>query len=510
MNVKTLKRITRRSLSMLLSVLMVLSLFTVCMVGGTLSASAAYNVSNATIYFDNSNTNWSNVYLYIGNGSYLTRYDLDQITGTNIWQTTVSWTGYDNYFFSSDNSYSIGNNGSGSVYTAFNGINNSNKTEQIYATINSNTIVTAESGSPYKVKFSTTNTITALNGYVYFNKPDGWSNVYLYIGRDNSPYTSSYSLTLVSGTIYRANVSGWASTTEGVREAFYFSENSVASGSTAITTRYNSDSGDKTQLYYCVFEDITTGNVYTPVGSSSPYDTTVSAYTDADTFWVDATLYNYRNQTQISENSDYANGQANQPFDAIVFGEYNTAVSDWYRKAYTTNGSATNKNITATPLYQGNFRENTKVIAGNESNTIGYVKDELNSLFYWFVSVANGANRYGGHANGYGTKAAAINLVDDKLNDNGTITQNGVELPQFSDTFMETYNNQTVTGMYAVAKDAYTSVSTSTTNSLSKTFGNIQTKYEGLKFQFKTTETTAGNKKYSYQANDGNGNSVDG
>lgn len=504
MNVKTFKRITKRSLSMLLSVLMVLSIFTVCMVGGTLSASA-YDVSGATIYFDNSNTAWSNVSLYIGNGSYLTRLDLTQISGTNIWKTTVSWVGYDNYFFSNDTSYS-----SGSVYNAFNGISASNKTEQISATINSNTIVTAESGSPYGVTFSTTNTITALDGYVYFNKPDDWSNVYLYIGRDNSPYTSRYSLTLVSGTIYRANVSGWASTTEGVREAFYFSENSVASSSTAITTRYNNDSGDKTQLYYCAFEDITTDNVYTPVGSSSPYDTTVSVYTDANTFWVDATLYNYRNQTQISENSDYANGQANQPFDAIVFGEYNTAVSDWYRKAYTTNGSATNKNITATPLYQGNFRENTTAIAGDVTNTIGYVKNELNSLFYWFVSVANGANRYGGHANGYGTKAAAINLVDEKLNDNGTITQNGVELPQFSDTFMETYNNQTVTGMYAVANDAYTSVSTSTTNSLSKTFGNIQTKYEGLKFQFKTTETTAGNKKYSYQANDGNGNSVDG
>lgn len=507
MNVKTLKRLTRRSLSMLLSVLMVLSLFTVCMVGGTLSASA-YSVSGATIYFDNSNTNWSNVYLYIGNGSYLTRFDLTQITGTNMWKTTVSWKDYDNYFFSSDTSYS-----SGSVYTAFNGISDSNKTEQISAAINSNTIVTAESGSPYKVTFSTTNTISSLDGYVYFNKPDGWDNVYLYIGRDNNAYTAKYSLTLVSGNLYKVNVSGWADTTEGIREAFYFSENSLESSSTAITTRYNGDSGDKTKLYYCAFTDIATDNVYTPVGSSSPYELSLSPYTSSDTFWVDATLYNYRNKNQITANSDYADAQADEPFNFSVFGDYNTAVTDWYRKAYATDGTATDKNTTATPLYQGNFRENTKFIQGDVSNTIGYVKPggTFADIFYWFVSVANGANRYGGHATGYGTQAAAINLVDKQLNANGTITQNGVELPQFSDAFMETYNGKTVTGINAIptgdSGGNYTGVET--TNK-TKTFGEIQTKYENLKFQFKTTTTTAGNKKYSYQANDGSGNSVDG
>ena len=506
MNVKTLKRITRRSLSMLLSVLMVLSLFTVCMVGGTLSASAATSLAGKTIYFDNSVTGWSNVYVQVYQSNYSNSkyYQLNKITG-NIYGitfgSTVAWTDRAGFRFT---------NGESS-YTGY--------TDDITTDDVGNKLYTAkEKDSPVAVSYSTTNTITALDGYVYFNKPDDWSNVYLYIGRDtgvgsNGAWTSKYDFELVSGTLYKTKkvVSGWATTTEGVREAFYFSEGNVTvDKEIKVTETYSNQSGNKTQLYYCAFEDITTGNVYTPVGSSSPYDTTVSVYTDANTFWVDATLYNYRNQTQISENSDYANGQANQPFDAIVFGEYNTAVSDWYRKAYTTNGSATNKNITATPLYQGNFRKNTKVIAGDVTNTIGYVKDELNSLFYWFVSVANGANRYGAHSTGYGTKAAAINLVDKQLNDNGTVTQNGVELPQFSDTFMETYNNQTVTGMYAVAKDAYTSVSTSDTNSLSKTFGNIQTKYEGLKFQFKTTETTAGNKKYSYQANDGNGSSVDG
>lgn len=504
MNVKTLKRLTRRSLSMLLSVLMVLSLFTVCMVGGTLSASA-YSVSDATIYFDNSNTNWDNVSLYIGNSSYLTRYDLANISGTSIWQKTVSWDGYDNYFFSNDGSYS-----SGSVYTAFNGISTSNKTEQISATINSNTIVTAESGSPYKVTFSTTNTITALNGYVYFNKPDNWSNVYLYIGRDtgaSGAWTSKYELELVSGNLYKTkdNVSGWASKTDGVREAFYFSESSVNVGGVKITETYSSQNVDKTQLYYCAFEDITAGNVYTPVGSSSPYDTTVSVYTDSNTFWVDATLYNYRNYTQIKENSDYADGQAKAPFDAKVFGDYNTAVADWYRKAYKSD-SVTDENITATPLYQGNFRENTTDIKGDTTNTIGYVKTggTFANIFYCFVSVANGANRYGDHANGYGTKAAAINLVDKQLNDNGTITQNGVELPQFSDTFMETYNNKTVTGMYAVPNSNWDGVETGEADK-SRTFGTIQTKYDDLKFQFNIEKTTAGNKKYSYQASsDGN------
>ncbi|MEE1056362.1 MAG: fibro-slime domain-containing protein [Acutalibacteraceae bacterium] len=496
MNVKTFKRFTRRSLSMLLSVLMVLSLFTVCMVGGTLSASAATSLAGKTIYFDNSVTGWSNVYVQVYQSGYSNSqyYKLDKITG-NIYGTTfgstVAWTDRAGFRFT---------NGESS-YTGY--------TDDITTDDVGNKLYTAkEKDSPVAVSYSTTNTITALNGYVYFNKPDNWSNVYLYIGRDNSPYTSKYSLTLVSGTIYRANVSGWASTTEGVREAFYFSENSVASSSTAITTRYNNDSGDKTQLYYCAFEDITTDNVYTPVGSSSPYDTTVSVYTDANTFWVDATLYNYRNYTQIIENSDYANGQSNDPFNAKVFGDYNTAVSDWYKKAKTNGeGSYTDTTKTPTPLYQGNFRQGSYT---NVNGTVDFVRNSFNNLFYYFVSVANGTNRLNGTdlAN-HSTRTVAINLVDKTLNSNDTITQNGVELPQFSDTFMETYNNQTVTGMYAVPNSNWNGVDTGDANK-SRTFGTIQTKYDDLKFQFKTTETTAGNKKYSYQANDGNGNSVDG
>ena len=70
MNVKTLKRFSRRSVSMLLSVLMVLSLFTVCMVGTSITAGAYSNMpSGAEViveFIGSTAQGWSQPYLVIG------------------------------------------------------------------------------------------------------------------------------------------------------------------------------------------------------------------------------------------------------------------------------------------------------------------------------------------------------------------------------------------------------------------------------------------------------------
>lgn len=61
-----MKKVVRRSISVLLSVLMVISMFAV----GIISAGALDVANGATIYFDNSLTKWSNVYLVIGHSTY--------------------------------------------------------------------------------------------------------------------------------------------------------------------------------------------------------------------------------------------------------------------------------------------------------------------------------------------------------------------------------------------------------------------------------------------------------
>ena len=70
MNVRKVKRMSKRIVSTLLSVLMVLSVFTVCMVGTTITVGAAGFVNGGYLYYDNTNTNWDNVYAYYGNSSY--------------------------------------------------------------------------------------------------------------------------------------------------------------------------------------------------------------------------------------------------------------------------------------------------------------------------------------------------------------------------------------------------------------------------------------------------------
>lgn len=387
MNVKTFKRMSKRCISTLLSLLMVLSLFTVCMVGTTVTASADDEEwdsvpAGTTITFDATGTNWTGtVYLYIGRKFTYDNNGTTEDVGTqripmtkqseskNVWTYKFSsaWNFYTTFFFSTNSSVSV------------------------------NFLKDADTYSPTKVY-------------------------------DN------------------------------------------------ITT-----STAKTEIVEAKNMKISSTNSFKATGTA-PY--TVS---DNKTYgYVDATLFNYRNATQISSNSDWASGQANQPFDFGVYGDYNTAVADWYKDQISSGA-------TATPLYQGNFRAGSANTG--ELGTIEYVKygGFQHNLLYNFYSIANGANRREG-ADGdtsASTRAIALGLVDTYLNENGNITQNGIELPQFSTAFMETYNAKTV-------KDITYYNNAVTTGS--KTFGTIQTAYSGLKFPFETELSDKGNTVYYYDA----------
>lgn len=361
MNVKTLKRMSKRSVSVLLTVLMIISLFTVCMVGTTVTAGAETNdIADRTITLKVNG--WQNAHVFVGKGDYTSHYTMSGSNG----KFTVTFPG--DHHWNDDNTYYF---------------------------------------------FSETN---------YNSMGDG--------------------------------------VTDNVN----------------ISDVYNSlkDNSNCSNLINKAEKDIEDGNVYT-VNADGTF-TVSSSSSSASSGWINATMYNYRTANQIAEAKktegtlteeqnytvDSTNGQATRIYAQEVYKQYNDAVADWFQNQ-STNGKV--KDVSVTPLYQGNIR------AGND------LKDDKGTLdwaksYFNFVSVANGANRQNGaKLENKSIQSVAQGLVDSTLSKNGTIQQNGIELPQFSDAFMNF-------------------------NADSK----IQSKYENLKFEAKVTESAAGNAWYKYDS----------
>ena len=359
MNVKTLKRMSKRSVSVLLTVLMIISLFTVCMVGTTVTAGAAGDsISGKTITLKVSG--WQNAHVFVGKGDYTSHYTMSGSSGVfTVTFPDHDWSDATHYFFSETN---------------------------------------------------------------YNNMADG-----------------------------------------------------AGAGVNISTVRTDLINGSNacSNLIDKAVNDIEKGNVYT-VGSDGSVDVSSSSST-ASSGWINATMYNYRTANQITaanaisgtltEEQNYTvdstGGQAKEIFAESVYQQYNAAVADWFRSKSAEDGKV--NDVSVTPLYQGNIR------AGNKTTDVGGTLDWAKSYFN-FVSVANGANRQDS-ADGASIKAAAVGLVDKTLSANGTIQQNGIELPQFSDAFMNA-------------------------NADSK----IQSKYDNLKFETKVTKRASGNEWYSYDS----------
>lgn len=368
MNVKTLKRMSKRSVSVLITVLMIISLFTVCMVGTTVTAGAVGDsIGGRTIKLNTSG--WKSAHVFVGNNNKTFHYTMSGTNGefTVKFPDNVSLNDATDYFFSTVN-YGLGDGASNTVNIS---------------TVRTNLI--------------------------------------------NGKYTCSG---LVDKSV----------------------------------------------------NDINDGNVYT-VDASGAVTVSSSSSTPSSSGWINATMYNYRTASQITaanaisgtltEEQNYdvdsTNGQAKEVFEESVYKPYNDAVTKWYQDQ-STDGKV--NGVSVTPLYQGNIR------AGNDftdaSGTVTWAKTYFN-----FVSVANGANRQDG-ASAASIKAAAVGLADKTLSANGTIQQNGIELPQFSDAFMNA-------------------------NADSK----IQSKYDNLKFETKVTKRASGNEWYSYDSSTDKNRSLD-
>lgn len=360
MNVKTLKRMSKRSVSVLLTVLMIISLFTVCMVGTTVTAGAVgVKIGDSTITLKASG--WQNAHVFVGHDSYTSHYTMSGSNGvfTVTFPSSHEWTDATSYFFSDTNYNDLG---------------------------------------------------------------DG-----------------------------------------------------IGTGKGVSTVRTDLINGNSTcsKLIDKSVNDIKDYNVYT-VDENGTVTVSSSSSTPSSSGWINATMYNYRTANQIADamtkdgtlteeqnyDVDSTNGQAKEIFAESVYKPYNDAVTKWYQD-HSTDGKV--NGVSVTPLYQGNIRAGNK--AADKTGTLDWAKSYFN-----FVSVANGANRQDS-ADGASINAAAVGLVDKTLSANGTIQQNGIELPQFSDAFMNA-------------------------NAGSK----IQSKYDNLKFETKVTKKASGNEWYSYNS----------
>lgn len=370
MNVKTLKRMSKRSVSVLLTVLMIISLFTVCMVGTTVTAGAVgVSIGGRTITLKADG--WQSAHVFVGKGNYTSHYTMSGSSGvfTVTFPKDVNWSDATHYFFSDTNYDNLADNsGTGK----------------------------------------------------------GVSTVY----NDLSSNTQNF---LCSNLISKSDF------------------------------------------------EIDNNNVYT-VDANGTVTVSSSSSTPSSSGWINATMYNYRTASQIAdamtkdgtltEAQNYAvdstNGQAKSIFDESVYKPYNDAVADWFQNQ-STDGKV--NGVSVTPLYQGNIRASND--AADETGTLTWAKDYFN-----FVSVANGANRFGESSTSI--NAAAVGLVDKTLSANGTIQQNGIELPQFSDAFMNANANS-----------------------------KIQSKYDNLKFETKVRKSDLGNEWYSYDSSVDKNRSLD-
>lgn len=103
-----LRRFSKRSVSILLALIMMLSMVSV----GTVVVGAAYTSIAGRIYFDNSKTNWSNVYLYVGHSGYGKSYTLTNTGYHNIWylDTSDTFTDRTKLYFANHNDSPNGQN----------------------------------------------------------------------------------------------------------------------------------------------------------------------------------------------------------------------------------------------------------------------------------------------------------------------------------------------------------------------------------------------------------------
>lgn len=265
-NMKTsIKRISKRTIAIILSVLMVVTSFAF----GTITASATNSVNGGYIYFDNSKTSWtdSSIQFVIGHSTYSRTYVMTQVSGTKLYYVNLG-----------SQTYSTWND---ATYYAF--IGSSSKWGDGGWGPDNTTNATHYTGT-YTSAYNTTTTGT------YLFTPSGSSN-----GTSITPsYQSSYSgLNYTqTGSVYTDAGSGYTSSAAGGTvnlSGYYMSGNgtsgssSTTSTSSASTATYNAANTSNMTMtatpasgYNFIGWYDSTSSSATALGTNSTYSYTVS------------------------------------------------------------------------------------------------------------------------------------------------------------------------------------------------------------------------------------------
>lgn len=469
---------------------------TVDVYGGENDDSLYAKTKNAKVYFDNSKTKWNTVNLYYGGSGAAYKQSFTRIGNSDIW---VGSAGNDDNYTSNLYGYFFTNGewNSGSITERYNSLSGSERTSLVRDNIKDCTVVTTEDKNSKGIYPATGRAgekafryYSVKDATVYFDPTNTTigtadSKIYLYYGgSDENKVTVRIEMekvTVDGKVLYKGTVGDYDSMC-----GYFFSTQKYNDISTkSINGLRNVQSGGSD--FFTKATKIVTSNLVDTLlvrfdsSGNVVYD---NVHDEEKYYYVNSTIYNYRSDRQTAQEGNVA--KSPYPFqglysdeDHAFFSDYNKAVAGWYKDSYTgsgilagydDDGEAIYSHGTgdATPLYQGNMRRN-EITDGDEKGTLTKAQRAISGEYH-FISVANGANRKDGSAS---THAVAEGLVDEEMHNN-TITQNGVELPQFSDSFM--------TSSYAKNTD-----------------GNaVQWKSQTVSFPFNIKTSSYGNTEYYY------------
>ncbi len=131
---------------------------------------SAYNITNTTVYYDNTETRWSNVYLRIGRPkwnndyqAYSSAYCMDKVAGTEcLYKYTVSWNDMEAFSFANNRGWTGENN---SIYQPWDG----QKSDEHTITGQTNYIMPESNWNNATYTYVTNGKNNVENGCQYYN-----------------------------------------------------------------------------------------------------------------------------------------------------------------------------------------------------------------------------------------------------------------------------------------------------------------------------------------------------
>lgn len=384
-----IKRVGKRTLSIVLTLMMVVSTMAVGIV-----STSALTCSGGYLYFDNSIAQWDNVYFVIGHSSYSSVYSMSKISGTNLYYKALpSWSGATYFsFICTSSAWSSGNWGSSNLsnatyYTTANtswGSFDSGNTyvaaPSVKQTKNCNANTAYKSAGYSALNFTQTlkAKVSTDNGSTYSEASDAFVNLSISTNKLSGNGTSTTS----SSNSKAASVSATAARSATVNLSYsdpdseytfvgWGDSSSTSPSSTSSTASYTATDSDTT--YYAYFTKKSNFNVsvaarYQSFNNDSETYNAVSVNLTDDigaTYTVDG-----GSSATVSAGSSVTLAASTTNTDKYTF-------AGWYTDASCTNAVGT---TTPTPsadttyyaLYQQNFKNVTYNVTGADGTINGY------------------------------------------------------------------------------------------------------------------------------------------